>query len=332
MPISPFTVPIDIGRPWRLEFFFVLLTAFFTFIFPYRHRIGNAAIALWSFALLMALFLSEYPTIHFGQYERLFQVTSSWNVIEVFTIPLLALSFSRYTRWRVWSVLPFLLLFEIACVWLHREGLLVASSFSLAMIALVLPLMPNWFKIVALATIVTHHGSTALVILAAQILAGAALNRKYRKYLLVLPILVLLSRYHQFRPHFDSAERLGIYKEFMSAWWSELVTRNPLVFFLGTGPGTFFWISLMRNDFAEPQWWWLHSDFLQILFELGAIGFTLSLLTVWAAIKRNLDDSRMVSAIVGIVAFSLTYHPLRWAPTAFLVCLIFASAFQEEEI
>ena len=118
-------------------------------------------------------------------------------------------------------------------------------------------------------------------------------------------------------PLFNYAERLSIYSRYMK-WWT---SAWPFVVF-GVGPGTFMWMSLLIDKFTPPLFLQMHSDWLQVLFELGIVGALLAIVSYVRALARAKNDTAQLAAVVGIGAFALTYHLFRFFPPAVLVVMI----------
>lgn len=117
--------------------------------------------------------------------------------------------------------------------------------------------------------------------------------------------------------------RLETYKEAMGFWatsWKWVT--------LGVGPGTYMWYALISRHFVlAPNYFiQMHSDWLQILWELGAVGLSLSLLAFGKAIQNAWNNIPVLCGLMGSAAFAMTYHPLRFFPSALLVSTIFGLA------
>lgn len=121
------------------------------------------------------------------------------------------------------------------------------------------------------------------------------------------------------------AERLEHWRRYMAFWGA-----NPRDIILGFGTGSFMWLSLLVDKFTPPMFLHMHSDWLQILFEQGVVGLALCLGVVVSAAYRVWSSPKLLAGVLGVCAFGLTYHPLRFAPSALVVCLILNEAFKEK--
>lgn len=326
---------------WRYGLFFGIALCLLLVLSKNYKTIGFAATAFWAYVLVWALFIVEYPILFHGAYSTMFQTTAGQVLIEALIIPLAALCAPK----SLWKLVTLAVAAEIVCIWTGKGiGFQGWTSFDTAFIALCLPFVHWGVGLVALATIASHHGSTAFVIIIAQCFAYAIKVRKVRKYLLLLvPAFLYLSHKHQLNAWFDSGERLATYKRFMTFWWTSgegmsdvgqtekaIMLSQPLWqrLLVGTGPGTFMWLSAMLSKFQPPIWLQLHSDWLQILFELGLAGFLLAIATVSGLIKRAWSNKKLFAAVMGLIAFGITYHPLRFFPSAFICAMIASEVYR----
>lgn len=121
----------------------------------------------------------------------------------------------------------------------------------------------------------------------------------------------------------DSSHRFTAYEVFLS--W---LFRERMDWF-GAGLGTFKvwaptiqWQAKFMID-RSGGWVWpvLHSDWLEIFFCLGAVGFILSLLTYLVTLFKNFaqKDLQMLSFGLGIGASACFDFPLRYMSTGFFV-------------
>lgn len=311
--MNPLTMQIDIGGIWRLGLFWGLALCILGLAAKAR-KVGIFAAILWAYVAGRALYLLEYPALPFGIYNTAFQATAGQALAELILIPLAAI-FSPKWIWRiVWIVVAI----EIGSVWGLYQGIMSWPSLSTAFIALCLPWLPMWLAVAGVITILAHHGSTALVIFAVQMIVEAT-RWKSRHWLLILFLnaLAITAYIHSSGPLLDGSERLAAYRRFMDLWSSDI---NLILF--GSGPGTFMWVSLIFDKFKGDLFLQLHSDWLQITFELGMLGVLLSVGVLGECSVKAWRSPKLLSGVLGAGAFMLTYHPLRFFPSAFVIALI----------
>lgn len=327
--LNPLTTPIDPMGIWGLTMFFGMIVCVVLLMRKYLPYIGWAPALLWGYALSNALFVLEFPDTPFGDYNRAFEATAGRSFAEMLLIPLAAAAAPKI----VWRVIPWLVLLDIGLVWCDHSAFTpwdsVSTSFDTATMALFIPFSPIWLWPLSLLTIVTHHGSTALLILLAECFALFFVKLGWKKtFAAILPVticLFALAYFHSNSAYLDGSERLHNYARFM-----EFPNRlwNFKVF--GVGAGSFQWISLMLDNFGSLNWVWMLSDWLQITFDLGRVGLALAIATFATAIYRVRDDAQLLAAVLGAGAFMGPYHPLRFFPTMFFIALIAKSALMKK--
>lgn len=343
--LTPLNVAVDIFGQWRTEAFVGMVFCTLLFLRKYPARIGWEATVFWAYCLISALYIFEFPApLPFGDYQRAFEATAGASFAEALLIPLAILSAPAW----IWRALTAIMVIEIALVSLGLSGLTPwdspAMSFDTALLACYLPFAPWWLAIASVLMILTHHGSTALTIMAVQIVAISIRRKRLRWY--ILPLIAALAYVAYFHSsigtHINSQERLGMWDRYMASWlygdpmrghlhwpitWSAVNWR--LVAF-GFGPGTFQWIALMVDKFFPPLYFFMHNDWLQFMFELGVIGFVLATAVFVRAVRNVWTDTKMLAAVFGCGAFAMTYHPLRYALPGILVALIFRHALTKK--
>lgn len=122
---------------------------------------------------------------------------------------------------------------------------------------------------------------------------------------------------------FDSGQRFAAYKLFMTHWW-----QSGFIF-TGFGPSSFQILSRGIQKGANFMvqgdqiwvWLWMHSDWLQTLFELGVIGLTLvigiALQTFYKLFKSN--DTTTFAIASALASSAIFDYPARLFPTAILI-------------
>lgn len=155
-----------------------------------------------------------------------------------------------------------------------------------------------------IAAILYVKGLASYIVLALQLVI---LGTIFKKYLLYLPIA-----YIAYVIHHDSAlsgKRWSVVWGEHLNWWAQ--NANP---WIGTGPGSFEWISTL-GPFVQRRMW-LHSDWLQFLFEYGLFGLILSLV-VYSFVGVQLwkrGAARMFSVWICLGVGMLVYSPMQFLP------------------
>lgn len=317
---SPLSVQVDYMGMWHICLFVGLALLCAAFL----RKAPLFAIPLWALVVGRALYQLLFPGAQFGVYNLAFQASAGETLAMAMILPGAMLCLSDEEEDRIMRALAPVMVWEIACIWLKRDGLLIAPSFDTALLALYLPFAPVWLAIASLATILTHHGATAQLIVLAEIAALAMVFRRVRlAALVVVPLLIAVAYFHSHGALFDGSERIMKWTHYLK-WWQEDTFR----LFFGAGAGSFLWISVMMDKFQPPLFLHMHSDWLQILFEYGFVGLALTGIVGLEAVRRawKNEDLACLAGLAGVAAFFTTYHPLRFFPSALLVALILRRA------
>ncbi len=314
---SILTAQICTNGAWPLAFFFLVSMSFLRWL--WIKPLPNSVKALWTYIGLSALIKFEYPYPFFGMYSSVFKSTAAQSFVEVLFVLVGAVFISPY----ITKILPWAIAITLGFVWIGRPGLMEQSSFDLAFAALAVPLLPIGMVMLVLITLVTHHGTTAALIIGAQILATVVRKKRLSPLLGLVLIILAFAAYRHSGHLFDGSERMMKYHQFMGFWakqWDWV--------FLGVGPGSFIWTSISMDKFQAPLFLQMHSDVLQVIWELGLVGFALACWVLYEAVRCAWNKPRVLSALFGFIAFCGPYHPLRFAPTALLSAYIFILAFE----
>lgn len=202
--------------------------------------------------------------------------------------------------------------------------LLKNPSTNAAMIVLCLPYCLRWklwwtwpltFWIVA-----SQQGATAWLMLSA-ILFVTIIRHSTKKITCLLGVTGLgLATYTWYaRPSFFLFfDRWDEYKLAARFWWENV---NP---WIGSGLGTFQVLGpAMQKWDSRPVtevWMSLHSDWLQLVFELGVIGTCLATWLVVDTILRTENKARL--SLIAACLFGLFYFPMQIPLVAFFLILI----------
>ena len=317
------TAAIDVMGVWHLCIFFALCLAVIGGL--KKLPLTRITKVLWGYALLYALVLFEFPYPFFGVLSHTYKMAAGQSFAEMLLIPLLVLFFPK----PIARCIPFAVAFEIASLWYSGRGFMRSPSFDTAFIALCSPFIPAWLWGIGFVTIGIHHGSTAWMILGAQ-LVGFLLAKKKWKWVLGLSPVAGVAVW--FTPHhsgflWGADSRIQVWQRYMGMWAS---SPNSIAF--GQGPGSFMWHSLRIDQWRDPLFYCMHCDWLQLTFTFGLIGLVLFLSFVGESGWKVRRDALKLAAIFGAVTFGLTYHPLEFAPSAIVTALIFRRASIEDEV
>lgn len=310
------TVPVDLGGIWHYGWAVGLVGL--SFIKLKEHRFLTCA---WAFFIGYAVWIAEAPLLPFGDYTRAFQATAGQAAIEIALLVWAAIRLRKH----IMLFATVITIIEQPLVWINHAGLMGWESFDCALIALCIPFVDRrmWVTTVTgIITILFHHASTAQLMLAAEMIAICPALTP-----VVLVPLSFVMYWHHHGPWLDGMERVHTWIRMMKFWatdWKNIA--------IGTGPGSFMWISCLVDNFKPPIFLQMHNDWLQILFEEGMLGLGIAITLFYRAVQRCAKRDDFRAGVLGAAAFALTYHPLRFFPSAFMIAMVFANAFFEEDV
>jgi hypothetical protein len=312
------TLPlIDTGSLRMMLFFFGISLTAVIWVFKWNKLIPLSARALWAYTLVSALYLLEFPAPHFSPFTSSFQAQAGQVVAEIVFIPLLAMMCFNW----VGKLIPWAAVVACLATWFNVPGFLNAPSFNSAFAATCFMLVPWWVKPLIGVTVIHFHGSTASAILGVQVMAYTLYDRKLWPVSALIVAMLGAAAWAHSGHLFDGGERLEHWTRYMEFW-----AKEPRWIWLGTGAGSFTYLAAMLDQFKAPLFLQMHSDWLQILFELGAVGLVLAVFTFGEAVKRAWKEPDVLTTVLACGVFALTYHPLRYFPSALLTAWIFVRA------
>jgi len=126
-----------------------------------------------------------------------------------------------------------------------------------------------------------------------------------------------------------SGVRVIVWK-MVAEWW---VVQDLKTIILGTGAGAGeIHITNIQylNGHRETGGWflWLHSDWLQMIFEYGILGLAVYLNAFFFAVKTAWKNVYLLPALLGVAACALGNYPVRIAPDAFITLAIVVMCFR----
>jgi hypothetical protein len=185
-----------------------------------------------------------------------------------------------------------------------------------------------WFGAMLALLSIEPQASTPLGAAAVCFVAWLVSSRRWRLFDLVTAIVPVLTAATLLglwlNPLlFDDSLRFQFWKFFMT-WWAKNVDV-----WTGTGFSTFLLYGPMiqltyKYNTENNLWIWLHGCWLQLIFELGAVGFVLGVVVFLEAVRRAYKQGRheLVAAIVTFGAVMVVQYPWRLAPLALMGSLL----------
>lgn len=306
--------------PWRIHLFVGACACIAAVAF----RLKDKPLALlWAYALGSAAATALAPWTRFeGDMGVLLDISTAqaFAFLLLFPLPLLIWGNKLGQHWR--KLLTCAGLAECLLFWSGEYSLFInkAPAMGAAFVACLVPVAVTRSWLISslfFLMVVAARGSTGYLILGAQLLTSVWTARSKRMritYGLCILLILAAGVVTQGTGLFQEASRLPMWKAAV-AWWN---LHGNLWF--GTGAGTFFWLGPKMAEFQPPLWFFLHNDWLQILFELGIIGLALSFGVFLQTLKRA---GSLAPVVMGGAAYMLTFSPWHffWSALLFIALL-----------
>lgn len=204
-------------------------------------------------------------------------------------------------------------------------ALLLPLNIGLAFTSPLKPLNFILAGIPLLTMFMANVGSTVFFVLALQLGAFLLMVGSWRW---LVPAVIVILGYGYMREGanlYTSPDRVDEWIKIMGWWWS-----NANIW-VGTGSGTFMWLGPAIQNRADNLFTWMHNDWLQIIFEQGIIGITLTMWLLMECLYKARNRPWLVSSIAGVCFAMVTQFPLRFPLTIlFVLLLIHASLFGDD--
>lgn len=193
------------------------------------------------------------------------------------------------------------------------EGYLGNWGMNVCLLVCLTPFVPRYMWFISGLLVILSDASTAYAVIAVVFLS------EWRaQWRMVIPGLICVAVAAAFlSPHLLSdSERFLNWKLYIAYWWENAK-------FFGFGPGSFAPIGpylQVLNGEKNQALLWAHNEYIQVLFEFGALGFVLFA----GCFVRVIRAARPVyqSLLFGSLACALTNYPFRLA--LFMVVIVLA--------
>lgn len=192
----------------------------------------------------------------------------------------------------------------------HKEswGLLLNASMSGCLSACIFPLFTfskkeRWFKTLLLVSVLASARSQPVAVLFATFAAKFILEKDLGGIFGLLPISLAVGFLVKGKSLFESQGRTEIWLTTYNYFKDHV---NP---FSGAGLGSFY---ILGQYLSHGVFIWLHSDWGQILFETGLIGFILVTILYGHALWRARHSPDLFCALIGYGVFAMANMPLRY--------------------
>jgi O-antigen ligase len=184
-----------------------------------------------------------------------------------------------------------------------------------------------WWKLALFAlpiiAILLCKGSVGVGVLLLAIVTMGIMDKEHLIHLVPAAIIGVIAYLTFDGRLFADSYRFEMYR-IVFDWFKENAN-----YWIGTGPGTGWsllpYIQKSKGYLPNAYFTWLHSDWLEIIFEVGLIGFLLSAKIAYDAIKRCIvnDERALAVSIISYCGAMIFNMPNRWFVSAFVgACLL----------
>jgi len=195
------------------------------------------------------------------------------------------------------------------------SGVIYYPSINGSLIACLIPLVFSlpygWFFSILCLVGIVLCGSSMPYITLAVVLAFWAFSKTKKWWALgVMSFPILLGLLFEKQAMFSSSRRFEAYKFFMRDWLSNFSI------WWGSGPGTFIVLGprhQLEKEYSIGEWWyWLHSDWLELLYEFGIWGLLLGAAIYLRALYRHYKTEQhdLFGVLAGIGVTALFNFPM----------------------
>lgn len=204
----------------------------------------------------------------------------------------------------------------------------------------------NFFLLVPMiAALLISQSSTGIMGACLSIGAFVWIKQRYTFRALLLAISVgglftTIGLLTQRAVLFSSSGRTTVWKNSMDFWMGKLSMTGDFYHWIGAGLGSFFmWgpslqiteAQKLGLDHVNDGFFWMHNDWLQILFESGIIGLILALAIFAQALIKSRKSPALFAALLCYGSIAVIQMPLRHFLFAGFGTLLLAKVFSPSE-
>ncbi len=312
--------------PWHLQNFLGILLCV---LIIWRLKYPTIYRCIWLYFLLYSVLVTFHTPI--GDFSPI-SLALKWGAAKI-AFTLLAIPFVfQYAKESTIKIVNKLILFilTVDAVWLcfGGDGIFIGNTHDAVVLAIFLPHLfasNKWFMKLAIvpfiATIFITHATAAVIIMMFEALVYAAffIRQKWITATLSIVWALFLARTLQTDQTFRG-ERWVHWVKYLDFWGANASSL------LGFGPGSTEWLS-WAYKLHEPYQMWMHSDWLQIVFETGLIGGFLALLFWGVTFYRFRNSWGWTASWLGLGIGMFVYSPLQF----FVVQWMIGVGLRDEE-
>lgn len=235
------------------------------------------------------------------------------------------------------SILSWVSIVDCIIIIIHRYwmdapyGLMLTSCMDAPMIAIMYPLVVskrNWYIVSPIFISAVFITTSAVGIGALCVSVFILIYKKFDYKYLILPIILFAIAIKFVPGIFNSSGRFPMYIIQMKWWWDNINHA------FGSGMGTFYglgpYVQMATNNMnGGNTFTFLHSDWLQIIFEFGFVGIFLALSLFITMLFRVRSNYVLLSAIVAYAASMCFCMPMLYPITSIIGILLIKLAFEQ---
>lgn len=309
---------------------------------------------IWGYFMLYAMFVAYSPRYYPAfapQLQGLLAYNATRHLVQYVLFPIVVLASSSRMRGWFYKFIGVFILADMFKLLKGGAGLIEASTYDAGLIGCMLPIFVD--KVLYKKDTQTKISWLNLAVIFAGIIAISFTKSRTGLLAILVTVLVygwpylkfLQKKYYYFAVFFISTMCLaasGLYFKFKLLhdprlriwagefdWW--LSQAN---YWVGTGPGSFEFLGLfLKVDSTgaggsglDVRFYLLHNDWLQTLFETGAIGLALSILLYFSVLVKIKDISHRAMWLA-MGSMGLMYYPIHSAFIQILALIIIRESF-----
>jgi hypothetical protein len=213
---------------------------------------------------------------------------------------------------------------------IHHEpwGLLLNASMSGCFNASIFPFLDRkekTLRYLVLISIVLAGRSLPIAVLFAGIGASLLIQKRYKELAIAIPGSFALGFLIKGTNLFQPRGRDWIWTQ------TYYFFRDHIHWAIGSGLGGFYIVGPTLTGKNGVIFTWLHSDWLQVLFEEGLIGFAIIASMYIHALWRTRKNAQLFSALVAYAAFGVANMPLRYPLAGILGAFLIRWSMEERD-
>lgn len=272
----------------------------------------------------LKIFANSLNGIPNDQLLRLYDLVAESALLSLLLTMCVALCFWFFSYekfFKVVGLINALLIFAGFAIHPHDVpwGLLLNGSMSGCFNASLYPLYKNkWCRGVIILSVVLAGRSIPLAVLASVIATQFLFRRRYLPIFLTALVAASIGFFIKGKMFFYSNGRSWVWERSYDYF------KQHVSYWQGSGLGQFY---VLGNSFTEGRYIWLHSDWLQILFETGIVGFVLVAGMYGQALYYARRTPNLFAALVGFGVFAIANMPLRYPLVGLYGAVIVLTAF-----